>query len=115
MHDLTAIWLALAVCLAVIGVAGVRLSRFGDIIAGKSGMGRNRAIDDLACLPGPLFVDVSNSHAASAFSAMMMSGLAVVGRVLRPQSRVFRTVSWISLMPLVVCLLHALFLYLHGD
>ena len=72
------------------------------------------AIDDLAYLPGPLFADVSISHAASAFSAMMMSGLAVVGLVLRPQSRVFRTVSWISLMLLVIYLLNALFLYLYG-
>src|SRR5512143_716859 len=63
------------------------------------------AIDDLAYLPGPLFADVSISHAASAFSAMMMSGLAVVGLVLRPTSRVFRTVSWISLL-LVIYLLN---------
>lgn len=72
------------------------------------------AIDDLAYLPGPLFADVSISHAASAFSAMMMSGLAVVGLVLRPASRVFRTVSWISLLLLVVYLLNTLFLYLYG-
>lgn len=72
------------------------------------------AIDDLAYLPGPLFADVSISHAASAFSAMMMSGLAVVGLILRPPSRVFRTVSWISLLLLVVYLLNTLFLYLYG-
>ncbi len=73
------------------------------------------AIDDLAYLPGPLLADVSLSHASSAFSAMMMSGLAVVGLVLRPQSRVFRTVSWISLLLLVIYLLNTLFLYLHGQ
>ncbi len=72
------------------------------------------AIDDLAYLPGPLFADVSIAHAASAFSAMMMSGLAVVGLVLRPVSRVFRTVSWISLLLLVIYLLNILFLYLYG-
>ena len=44
---------------------------------------------------------------------MMMSGLAVVGLVLRPVSRVFRTVSWISLL-LVIYLLNTWFLYLHG-
>ncbi len=73
------------------------------------------AIDDLAYLPGPLLADVSLTHATSAFSAMMMSGLAVVGLVLRPQSRVFRTVSWISLLLLVIYLLNTLFLYLHGQ
>lgn len=72
------------------------------------------AIDDLAYLPGPLFADVSISHAASAFSAMMMGGLAVVGLVLRPVSRVLRTVSWVSLLLLIIYLLNALFLYLYG-
>ncbi len=72
------------------------------------------AIDDLVYLPGPLFADVSISHAASAFSAMMMSGLAVVGLVLRPASRVLRSVSWVSLMLLVIYLLNTLFLYLYG-
>ena len=72
------------------------------------------AIDDLFYLHGPLLAHVSIVHAASAFSAMMMSGLAVVGLVLRPVSRVFRTVSWISLLLLVIYLLNMLFLYLHG-
>lgn len=72
------------------------------------------AIDDLAYVHGPLFADVSISHATSAFSAMMMSGLAVVGLVLRPQSRVLRTVSWISLLLLIIYLLNTLFLYLYA-
>ena len=72
------------------------------------------AIDDLAYLPGPLLADVSLTHATSAFSAMMMGGLAVVGLVLRPASRVFRTVSWISLLLLIIYLLNAWFLYLYG-
>jgi len=72
------------------------------------------AIDDLFYLPGPLLADVSLVHATSAFSAMMMSGLAVVGLVLRPTSRIFRTVSWISLLLLVIYLLNIWFLYLHG-
>ncbi len=72
------------------------------------------AIDDLVYLPGPLLADVSISHAASAFSAMMMGGLAVVGLVLRPTSRVVRTVSWISLLLLIIYLLNTLFLYLYG-
>jgi cation:H+ antiporter len=72
------------------------------------------AIDDLFYLQGPLLADVSLTHATSAFSAMMMSGLAVVGLVLRPPSRVFRTVSWISLLLLVIYLLNTLFLYLYG-
>ncbi len=73
------------------------------------------AIDDLLFMQGPLFAYVSISHAASAFSAMMMSGLAVVGLVLRPQSRVLRSVSWISVLLLTIYLLNILFLYLYGN
>ncbi len=72
------------------------------------------AIDDIAYTTGPLLAGVAVSHATSAFSAMMMSGLAVVGLILRPVSRVFRTVSWISLLLLVIYLLNTLFLYLYG-
>ena len=34
------VWLQLAACLVVIGFAGVKLSRYGDIIAEKSGLSR---------------------------------------------------------------------------
>jgi cation:H+ antiporter len=44
----------------------------------------------------------------------MMSGLAVIGLVLRPASRVLRTVSWISLLLLIIYLLNVWFLYLYG-
>lgn len=71
------------------------------------------AVDDLAYTAGPLFSDVSTAHLASALSAMMMSGLATVGLMLRPRSRVMRTVSWVSLLLLAVYLLNALFVYLH--
>lgn len=40
MQDLLAIWLSLLACLAVIGVAGVWLSRYGDIISEKSKLSR---------------------------------------------------------------------------
>lgn len=73
------------------------------------------AIDDFLYLPGPLLAAVSITHASSVFSAMMMSGLAVVGLILRPASRVLRTVSWISLLLFAIYLLNALFLYLYGS
>lgn len=38
MPDLAALWLSLLACLAVIGVAGWRLSRYGDILAEKTGL-----------------------------------------------------------------------------
>jgi cation:H+ antiporter len=72
------------------------------------------AIDDVFYTPGPLLAGVSNAHTASAFSAMMMSGLAIVGLMLRPTSRIFRAVSWVSLLLIAVYLLNVLLLYLHG-
>ncbi|MEY5028034.1 MAG: hypothetical protein RLZ63_349 [Pseudomonadota bacterium] len=71
------------------------------------------AVDDLAYLPGPLFADVSIVHSVSAFSAMMMSGVAVVGLILRPVSKAFRTLSWTSLLLFAIYILNTLFIYLH--
>jgi hypothetical protein len=34
------VWLQFVVCLATIVVAGTRLSKYGDVIAGKTGLGR---------------------------------------------------------------------------
>ena len=42
MQNIATVWLSLFASLAVIGVAGVRLSRYGDIIAEKCGMSRGR-------------------------------------------------------------------------
>lgn len=39
MNTLISVWLQLALCTALIGFAGVRLSRYGDIIAEKTGLG----------------------------------------------------------------------------
>ena len=35
------VWLNLAICIAAIGLAGARLSRYGDVIAEKTGLGRS--------------------------------------------------------------------------
>lgn len=41
MNPIALIWLQFALCVAVIGVAGVRLSRYGDAIAALTGLSRN--------------------------------------------------------------------------
>jgi len=41
MQNIATVWLSLFASLAVIGVAGVRLSRYGDTIAEKSGISRS--------------------------------------------------------------------------
>ncbi len=72
------------------------------------------AVDDLFYLKGPLLAHVSDLHAVSALSAVMMSGIAIVGLLYRPRSRLFGTVGWASLMLLSVYLLNTFFLYLYG-
>ena len=71
------------------------------------------AIDDVAYLKGPLLANVSPVHAVSALSAIMMTGVAIVGLLFRPKLRVFKTVGWASIVLFVFYLLNAYILYLH--
>jgi cation:H+ antiporter len=71
------------------------------------------AIDDALYLKGPLLSDVSTAHAVSALSAIMMTGVAIVGLLFRPKLRVLKTVGWASIVLFVFYLLNAYILYLH--
>lgn len=72
-------------------------------------------IDDLFYRPGPLLSRVSPIHAVSAMSALTMTGLAIVGLLYRPETRVFRTVGWVSLGLFGIYLLNSMVLYLHHE
>lgn len=72
------------------------------------------AIDDLFFLRGPLLAHVSPLHAVSALSAVMMSGIAIVGLFYRPKARLFRAVGWTSLLLLAVYLLNTFVFYLYA-
>lgn len=54
------------------------------------------AIDDLAYTRGPLLADAAGAHAGTAATALAMTGMVIVGLVLRPQGRVLRVASWVS-------------------
>ncbi len=73
------------------------------------------ALDDLFFLKGPLLSQVSSVHAMSALSALVMTGIFIVGLLYRAQTRVFNAVGWISLGLLTVYLLNSYVLYLHGE
>jgi cation:H+ antiporter len=100
----------------VVTIAALRLGAVDMAMGGLLGSNLFNivilAVDDAFYAPGPLFASVSNVHVASAFSAMMMNGIATIGLMLRPKSRVVRTVSWVSLFLLAVYLLNVLLLYL---
>ena len=71
-------------------------------------------IDDLAYTEGPLLSVASPSHAVTAFAAIVMSGIVVVALVYRPAMRLAGTIGWASLALLVVYLLSAYVIFLHG-
>lgn len=70
------------------------------------------AVDDLVYLRGPLLVDASPVHAATAVTATLMTGLVLVGLIMRPQGRVLRVTSWISIALLAAYAINAALLYL---
>ena len=73
------------------------------------------AIDDLFYVQGSLWSAVSTVHALSALTAVMMSGVAIVGLFLRARTRLLNTIGWASLALLTLYLLNAYLLYLQDD
>jgi cation:H+ antiporter len=72
------------------------------------------AIDDLFYTRGPLLADAAAVHVGSAAAATLMTGLVMIGLVMRPQGRVLRVLSWISVGLVAAYALNAVFVYLHG-
>ncbi len=72
------------------------------------------AIDDLFYTRGPLLADAAPVHAGTAVAAVVMSGLVIIGLVMRPQGRVLRFASWVSVGLLATYLLNAVLVFLHG-
>lgn len=73
------------------------------------------AVNDVLFARGPLLAYVSPIHAVSAFSAIAMTGAAIVGLFYRAGSRLFNTVGWVSLFLLSVYLANTYVLYLYGQ
>ena len=73
------------------------------------------AIDDLLFLKGPLLDHVSPAHSVSAMSAVIMSGIVIIGVLYRPGARLFKAFGWIGLGLFVIYVLNTYVLYLMGD
>jgi cation:H+ antiporter len=73
------------------------------------------AIDDIAFVDGPILAHVSQAHAVSAMSALVMTGIVVVGLLYRPQTRLLKAVGWVSLGLVAVYLLNAYVLFLAAE
>ena len=73
------------------------------------------AVDDLFYTRGPLLAHVDASHALTAFTAVMMSALVIVGLVFRPQGRTMLGLTWISLGLFLLYILNTWVLFHHGQ
>lgn len=72
------------------------------------------ALEDIIFVAGPLLTFTSPLHAFSALSAVIMSGIVIVGLVYRPYTRLFISIGWISLSLFTLYLLNTYVFYLHG-
>jgi len=72
-------------------------------------------IIDVLYLKGPILSDVSKVHAVSAMSAMIMTGIFIIGLFYRARTRLYQTVGWASLMLLTVYLINSYILFIHGE
>lgn len=72
------------------------------------------ALEDMIFLSGSLLAHISFLHSFSAMSAMIMSGIVIVGLVYRPSTRLFLSIGWISLSLFTLYLLNTYVFYLHG-
>ena len=85
----------------VVSVAAMRIGAL-DMAVGNL-LGSNLfnmlvlAVDDAFYSGGPLLARASSVHAVSAFSAVMMTALAIIGLFSRPKGRVMHSVAWTSL------------------
>lgn len=72
-------------------------------------------LDDVIYTKGPILWEISPVHAVSAMSAVIMTGITVVGLFYRPKQRLFKSIGWVSLGLFVMYLLNSYVLFLHGD
>ncbi|MCG6968870.1 MAG: sodium:calcium antiporter [Gammaproteobacteria bacterium] len=72
------------------------------------------AIDDVFYIQGSLLNSVSPTHAVSALSAIMMTGVAIVGLFYRPRTRVLKLVGWTSIILFCVYLINTYVAFIYG-
>ena len=72
------------------------------------------AIEDAFYVRGPLLADASPVHAGTAVTALVMTGLVIIGLVMRPQGRTLRVLSWVSVGLVAAYVVNAALVYLGG-
>jgi cation:H+ antiporter len=72
------------------------------------------AIDDLFYTRGPLLAAAAPAHLATTATALVMTGLVIIGLVMRPEGRLLRVTSWISIGLIAAYAINAALAYLAG-
>lgn len=102
----------------VVSVAAMRMGAINMAVASLLGSNLFNVlilgIDDLFYTPGPLFGAVAPVHGVSAFSAVMMTAVAIIGLFYRPAGRVLHTVSWASVVLFSIYMLNTYIVHLAG-
>jgi len=102
----------------VVTVAALRIGAFDMAVANLLGSNLVNVLiivpEDLLYRDGPILAAVSPLHAVSAISAMVMTGIAIVSLLYRPEKRVWHGMSWASFFLLVIYLLNSYAVYLYG-
>ena len=73
------------------------------------------AVDDMLYVRGPILANVSPVHGMTALSAMVMTGVVIVGLFFRTRTRVLRRAGWVSLFLFAMYLLNSYILFLHHE
>jgi len=73
------------------------------------------AVDDAFYTRGPLLADAAPVHAGTAVTALVMTGLVIIGLVMRPQGQALRVVSWVSVGLVAAYAVNAALVYLSGS
>ncbi|WP_323031489.1 sodium:calcium antiporter [Brachymonas denitrificans] len=73
------------------------------------------SIDDAFYVPGPLMAAASPAHMGTIVAAILMTGMVIIGLVMRPQGKVLRLVSWISVGIAAVYALNAIWIFMDAS
>jgi len=101
---------------AVVTIAALRIGAVNMALANLLGSNLFNmlilAVDDIFYREGPILAHVSQSHAFTAASAVVMTGLVIVSLLYRPQHRLLRLVGWTSIGLFAVYVFNTYIIYL---
>lgn len=100
----------LTVCLAVLKFGSIDLA-ISNVLASNLFNIVILTIDDMFYTEGPILQHTSPTHIVTVFSAIMMTGLVLLGLIYHPRKRILNLVSLLSILILIVYTVNMALLY----